>query len=88
MLYKIIFSILVYNVFINYFYILQICENDLLPKRVCYHCASAVLVWNELYECSSDADQKLRNMFEHSPFDEDQCKVMSFSKLNNNFDNK
>lgn len=53
---------------------INICENDLLPKRVCYHCASAVLVWNELYECSSDADQKLRNMFEHSPFDEDQCK--------------
>ncbi|XP_060856206.1 zinc finger protein 615-like isoform X2 [Metopolophium dirhodum] len=54
---------------------INISEDDLLPKGVCYHCASAVLVWNELYDCSSEADQKLRNMFELNPFDQNQCKV-------------
>ncbi|XP_026820752.1 zinc finger protein 112-like [Rhopalosiphum maidis] len=53
---------------------INISENDLLPKRICYHCASAVLVWNELYECSTDADQKLRSMFEPSQFEQNQCK--------------
>jgi len=41
-----------------------------------------VLVWNELYECSTDADLKLRNMFELNPFDQNQCKVSNF--LNSN----
>lgn len=39
-----------------------------------------MLVWNELYEASSEADQKLRRMFEASPYDQSECKVKLFFK--------
>jgi len=32
-------------------------------------------VWNELYECSTEADNKLRSMFEGSSFDQRNGKV-------------
>lgn len=51
-----------------------------MPKRICYHCASAVLVWHELYESSSEADQKLRNIFEDSSYDQSNSKVKMFLK--------
>ncbi|XP_050438561.1 zinc finger protein 300-like isoform X2 [Adelges cooleyi] len=55
---------------------LNVQKNDSLPQRICYHCASALLVWDELYESSTDADQKLRSMFEvNVSFDQNVCKV-------------
>lgn len=64
------------SVIITYSYIsLQICADDVLPKKICYSCASAVLVWDELYDASSMADNKLRNWFGISSYDQGECKV-------------
>jgi len=38
-------------------------------------------VWNELYECSTEADNKLRSMFEGSSFDQRNCKVSNTKRL-------
>ncbi|XP_050529942.1 zinc finger protein 239-like isoform X2 [Daktulosphaira vitifoliae] len=61
---------------------LNVQKNDFLPQKICYHCASAILVWDELYESSAEADQKLRSMFEESPeYEQTECKDMQECNL-------
>lgn len=38
----------------------QVSESDLLPRGVCVQCVHTLLAWNELVECSRDADKALR----------------------------
>ncbi|KAM3959282.1 uncharacterized protein ACR2FA_006585 [Aphomia sociella] len=39
---------------------IQVSQQDLLPQVLCYQCASTLLAWHELVQCSRQADAALR----------------------------
>ncbi len=43
---------------------LQITEDDLLPSKICYQCASTLISWHELYYICKDVDLRMKEIRE------------------------
>ncbi|RVE49780.1 hypothetical protein evm_005510 [Chilo suppressalis] len=65
---------------------IQVSEQDVLPRVVCYQCASTLLAWHELVQCCLQADHALRarvsaiagpDPTQNQPFDTSKSKTIN-----------
>ncbi|XP_073994323.1 uncharacterized protein isoform X2 [Rhodnius prolixus] len=59
---------------------IKVAEDDKLPTKICYHCASTLLAWHELVENCIESEKKLNSFF----MNQSKGEETELNSLNNN----